>query len=562
MELKFIWIQDYKNIKNIGFNFNHSIEEEFQFVNGEIIINSKSNNTPKKFFKDNISGVTAVVGKNGSGKTNLTEFLNFNLAHVTNGGLAVYFANYKGIVIIGKFIFYQESIKIENKETLEKLGYEMLDYKHAPLDKQGGRKWAIMSENAYVYYSPSFEFRYINMRDNLMNISTSYLAFNDANLSTRYYNIPDYPSYSNTKITDTLTAHYINEMIREADFILNHDSKKYIDVTPTELIVSVDSLEENRLLQTEYISSEETDEKKINKGTLWSELSDLENQVWNYWYSELQHFKIADSDEEQLYDYYLIPVNNQKDFFRRLFLINLFKILVTTGTEFNHGFLRNSIYKNENPSNVIEKKIKEIDEKLIQFIEKCSWEENKQRVRKSSYFDKNELGHFELIRNATLNTNNDKEKNTFVELLNLCNEITESRIHFHYKFTSNYSSGQKSLLNFYSRFYWVKNQISANENQVSHYNKKKQLIIFIDEGETALHPEWQRVFFNKATIFLSELFEDRKIQLILTTHSPFVLSDIPKDNVIFLNRDGNGNCMISTVEIKNNTFGANIHDLL
>ncbi len=114
MEIKFIWIEEYKNIKNTGFNFNCSDKIEFQYIDEEIVIKQKKEQTPPHFYKKNITGVTAIVGKNGSRKTNLIEFINFNLAHVTNGGLATYFKGYKGILIIDKFIFYQENLKIKN----------------------------------------------------------------------------------------------------------------------------------------------------------------------------------------------------------------------------------------------------------------------------------------------------------------------------------------------------------------------------------------------------------------------------------------------------------------
>ncbi len=55
----------------------------------------------------------------------------------------------------------------------------------------------------------------------------------------------------------------------------------------------------------------------------------------------------------------------------------------------------------------------------------------------------------------------------------------------------------------------------------------------------------------------------KKFHLVLTSHSPFVLSDIPKENVIFLEKDEKtGNCKNVTSEININTFGANIHTLL
>ena len=43
---------------------------------------------------------------------------------------------------------------------------------------------------------------------------------------------------------------------------------------------------------------------------------------------------------------------------------------------------------------------------------------------------------------------------------------------------------------------------------------------------------------------------------MLVTHSPFVLSDIPKQNVLFL-KEG-----LPTYSMQENTFGANIHSML
>jgi len=52
--------------------------------------------------------------------------------------------------------------------------------------------------------------------------------------------------------------------------------------------------------------------------------------------------------------------------------------------------------------------------------------------------------------------------------------------------------------------------------------------------------------------FLNETDDAKYYHLIFTTHSPFLLSDIPKENIIFLNDEPS---------IKQ-TFGANIHTLL
>ena len=50
---------------------------------------------------------------------------------------------------------------------------------------------------------------------------------------------------------------------------------------------------------------------------------------------------------------------------------------------------------------------------------------------------------------------------------------------------------------------------------------------------------------------------DKKYQFVVTSHSPFILSDIPKQNIVFL-KDGK---QVDALE-KKQTFGANIHTLL
>ena len=563
MELKFIWIEDYKNVKKTGFNFSHSIAEEFEYLNNEIFITTDKIQTPDSFFAENISGVTAIVGKNGSGKTNLGEFLNFNLAHVTNGGLAVNFVGHKGILIIDNFIFYQESINIKNLENLENLGYELLDYENAPLDKQGGRKWAEMSRNRYIYYSPAFEFRYINLNENLTNISTSYLAFGDIYKTAKHYNLDkDYDNSPNYERTDSLTAHYVNEMVRQSDFILNYDTEEFIGESPTELKISIDLVEENKLLQSPSFYKKD-DQKEIHESKLWEELRDLENSIWNYGFTELSTYKLPEKDKENRFEYYLIPIENQKDIFRKLFLINFFKILLkTSDNKFDVGFFTNFLFNPEKLNSVgIVKEMLNINDKLVLLIDACKWDEDTKKITANKSYKSIEREYSSLIHHAQLDTSNYKNKKHFIKLLTLIKKLTQNRLFFHYQFSNNYSSGQQHLLNFYSRFYWAKNDLLESEEYVSYEMFRERIIIFIDEGEIALHPEWQRLFFNKVVKFLSELFNDRQIQLILTTHSPFVLSDIPKNNVLFLDRNVEGNTMISDIN-RDNTFGANIYSLL
>ena len=91
------------------------------------------------------------------------------------------------------------------------------------------------------------------------------------------------------------------------------------------------------------------------------------------------------------------------------------------------------------------------------------------------------------------------------------------------------------------------------------YNKEEFLFI-LDEPDNTLHPDWQKKFLNELIEIINKL--GKKAHIIITTHSPFLLSDLPKENVIFLEKNEKGNCKNSTKETKIETFGANIHTLL
>ncbi len=84
-------------------------------------------------------------------------------------------------------------------------------------------------------------------------------------------------------------------------------------------------------------------------------------------------------------------------------------------------------------------------------------------------------------------------------------------------------------------------------------------LLLLDEPDISLHPNWNREFIS---LLLKTIHIPQPIHFIIASHSPFILSDIPKENIIFLEKDENGNCENVTKETKIETFGANIHTLL
>ena len=83
--------------------------------------------------------------------------------------------------------------------------------------------------------------------------------------------------------------------------------------------------------------------------------------------------------------------------------------------------------------------------------------------------------------------------------------------------------------------------------------------IILEEIELYFHPELQQQFvkFLLDGIAQMSLSAIEGINIMIVTHSPYVLSDIPHNNVLALKKEA---CNAQKIDLK--TFGANIHDIL
>ena len=120
---------------------------------------------------------------------------------------------------------------------------------------------------------------------------------------------------------------------------------------------------------------------------------------------------------------------------------------------------------------------------------------------------------------------------------------------------SSFSSGEKQLLFFQSAIIYHLQNISSVGNEPIHYHAVN---LIFEEIELYFHPEWQRtlIFDLMKSIRTANIPRIRSVNMIFVTHSPYILSDIPKSNVLFL-KDGR-----PIYEMQENTFGANINSLL
>ena len=110
-----------------------------------------------------------------------------------------------------------------------------------------------------------------------------------------------------------------------------------------------------------------------------------------------------------------------------------------------------------------------------------------------------------------------------------------------------------------SILYHIQNLVSVNDDtfRISY----KHINLVLDEVELYSHPEYQRTFVADLLDRLSWLditYPIESINILLVTHSPFILSDIPKNNILYLK---NGKTVNDTGKIVN-PLGANVNDIL
>ena len=120
------------------------------------------------------------------------------------------------------------------------------------------------------------------------------------------------------------------------------------------------------------------------------------------------------------------------------------------------------------------------------------------------------------------------------------------------------ASGERALLNFFSWIHLVPyfNYISNDVVE----SLRENVLLLIDEIDLYCHPLWQQKLIYYLIEEIKAEYSDKKVQIIFTTHSPIVLSDMPRSNVIFLKRE-NDRCSVDEYDNHEETFGANIYKL-
>lgn len=535
MELAYIWIKEYGPLNKIGINFNNSINSTFEYNGKKLSVNSKQKNILN--FGDKITGVSVIAGQNGSGKSSLCESVLYSIATIQEG-IFGYDLPFDGIVCYGKYIFYHKDLTLNNVDELKSLGYFAKSYEQSPFeDIEHGLKREFTS-GAFIYYSNSFDFRTAFHGINLLNISSANCLMESYNLSSYPVNVQQKDRISSIRKYRVLEANKILDFFLETNYKLPFSYPKSVIL----------------------LSSYSGNNRSIQDDGDFRVFNDFENEIFD----ELcnRYYSIDDRDFE-------INIDREdiKKILFKLYKLNILR-LINESYKFSIENARRIVFNFEGVAtlekvNTINKiKISRLFKFYKTFLDNslipAEYNFNPFSVM-NFYKDHYRDWRFALLEKVPFDLSKENMEmlrgmiNLEMELLN--KEDSGIIRVTNFQMTNFYSSGELSYLSLFSRI----------NDAINKYTKgrylKDTIILLIDEGDVGFHPSWSKKFLKWLIDFLNNRNDGLKFQLLISTHSPYLLSDVHNENLILLKRERGSNTKI--VDSSNFlTFGANIYDLL
>ena len=533
MELIYLWIEEYKNIKREGFNFSPRFQCRFfpkYEVRGannykkEMLIDNcileiidkeiTKEDYPKNIFDEKIN-LTAIVGENGAGKSSLLEILSNKYSPV----------DYQNLF----FIFYNKKNK---KLTLHGAKHEQFGYiKEKNLNQKIFEinlvdSFQEIENTKTVYFSNILNENDLTLPmffdtrsySHTVNISTTQILNQMKSIETKYSGI------NSGSITgfDKIYRSYRIQEIQRAIILIKDKAIKI----PFELPISLE----------------------IKNIDFKSHIENAKNKFGDVNYKEI--LDILDKN------------NDKKTLFKNYLSANLIISLLLENANSNNPILEELLRR------VLDQKLSSSLEDFYNNVKNALY--NKRFNVDGKNLHANYINDFFDLADKILFAINDLQVATLngvtlviniadgnFDFLEAYEKLIQQSEYFWDVSWRGLSSGEEAFLYQFSRLYFLKKGFKDDHSinlKVDENKEAKNIILLVDEGEITLHPHWQKDYIKYLVNFLKNNF-DQDIHLILTSHSPFILSDLPKENVVFLEK---GKQVYPTIE----TFGANIHTLL
>ena len=557
LELLYVWIEGFNEglMKEQGFNFDNRFKYQLHPMSDGIHrLSIKDNpNHLEGFFQPEyshaepmavINNITAIVGQNGAGKSSIMDFLKENFGgndeeedidEIEEDIRYLYILRkYKGEKL-EHYIYVSQNMRIDIN-----VNKEMNFFYELRIDNVGFPR--NIDNTTLIYFSNVYDNKNEYSKKKLLNISTNYLSsgqFQRDNLSLT----GDYKFDEVKRQIDFV--YWVNNS--ETPFVLPFKLPEYVEVVTSRTTnrgMGIFNTHENyplmESIKSVYASTTIPYKEKKTKFKLPNEMEDSETII-RLTRGILRHlaYEIRETsirDELKYLDIGLfeeVESHSNDDFIRLI-----------------RGLQRlEQVIKGPNDKII---RVKKMFGALAKFMTKF-YKDYRQNIK----VDMGRMGEIKL----TFKIEELKSGGRLKDVLDLYGDLCINYELFTFSWRD-MSSGEKALLNIYSRFYYA----SKRQELLSH--PEDDLIILIDEGEVYLHPHWQGNLLNSLIEFLPSVFKNKKelrqrdIQVILTSNSPFLVSDLPSTNIIFLRKEQNHTKVIEDLDENHRTFAANIHSLL
>lgn len=526
MELLYLWIDQFNNIKNQSFVFTSEYNIEYEHALPKLTIN-KNESSGQYLFDESFLNVTALIGKNGSGKSSLITFLKYIFSK-DSPDLRRYLLIIKDndtFLIVNKT--RHQDVALQNQiQTLNNSTFVDASYIHENIE-------LVSVDNSFSIYDnpfkkPSYkDFSLSHLIDDAVKTNLQALTNEIINIENRFnkqpYNLESYERQKLSAINkyNPLSKLYHYEVSNIIDFIAEFHDKKWSFIPKSVFIdFNYDFYQGPR----DYFSGH----------------SGMPNLI--YIESILNKTPANQSDKEEI-----IRV------FKDKLKLHLFLFFSITAEAYKPLFkaiddIWHKIYKAKSEQDTL----KIIDTFFETKCEQAKWEPIKNICEFFHNLD-NEFGSYKSLYSLNFSDRFELNQEVLSSLIKLSKLWEYGEYLFHFSWHG-ISAGESALLSLLSRL--------VPSSRYSFVLKDNLWIVF-DEPDLYLHPEWQREFFNDLHNYLPKLFPDKKIQLFLTSHSPFLISDLPKENIILLDKDEETGLSKIVTETKlDKTFGTNIHTLL
>lgn len=535
-ELIYLWIlkDNHCCFNNQGFNFSPLFNITYNSETFELTISDR--NTLNIFAKDNIINLSAIVGENGTGKTTLLQFINsLSCTPLSNTNDARYFESINAQNRARSFIAVY---LIDNKPYIINKTKNIIIYgkNHiSPITNHDYQINDILGTITHIYFTNSEYAEDSNMfKDSIDHISIFNNALNSVATTFYRYSIeygkrfPD----DNIHLFDSLQEFLIQEKT-------NKDFQQILDVLYL-------YKNENRNNENEYLGK--------NIFSVNVSFVDCANYLYNsILYNEkdtrretvlnaLHSFKsILNSCAERKYNVLDALIINLA--FELVFIYNItfndcnIWNIYTNCQQFIKTQITDQIERSYYINALNEIKI------FYKMVKKCPIYQNS--------FPKDDLAYREYcqipisILGKFFTTLQDRECVSFV-----AKYIKIEGLEL--------SSGERALLNFSSRIEMIDYLYKLEGRRL--YKPNKNILILIDELDLYVHPNAQRKLVSSLINQINSIFKGHYVQIIISTHSPIVLSDIPSEQSIFLNKDDSGQIVVYEGKHKQ-TFAANVSTL-